>query len=64
MSFFSLFLFTFSSTKSENRKEEQVMLGGETGSSERGAVAEKGGGRVNAAQKLCIHVNKCKNDTH
>jgi hypothetical protein len=57
------------STKSENRKAEQVLPGRMKGAKVgvgtrgRGEVAEKEGRRVNKLQKMCIHVCKCKNDT-
>jgi hypothetical protein len=62
----SLF-FLFSSTKLENRKEEQVRQGwedgGRVGTSGRGEVAGKEGRRVNTVQKMYTHECKRTNDT-
>jgi hypothetical protein len=60
---FSLHL--FSSTKSENRSAEHVLLGvgGVFGTGGRGEVVGKGGRRMNTVQIMCTHVYKCKNDT-
>jgi hypothetical protein len=55
---FLSFIF-FSSTKSENRRAEQVLQGGGAGTSWRGEVAEKGGRRMNMVQIMCTHVCKC-----
>jgi hypothetical protein len=55
----------FSSTKLENRRAEKV-LGGEGRSvwyQWEGEVAGKGCGKVNAVQKMCTHVYKCKTET-
>jgi hypothetical protein len=57
------FFFLFSSTKSENRRAEQVLPRVGVGSSGKEEVAGKGGRRVNIVQKMCTHVCKCKNET-
>jgi hypothetical protein len=52
------FIFSpFYSIKSENRRAEQVLPGG------RGEMVEKGHGRVNMIQKICIHICKYKRNT-
>jgi hypothetical protein len=59
------FFFLFSSTKSENRRGEQVLPTGEreVGTNGRGEVAGKGDRRVNMAQKQCTCICTCKNNT-
>jgi hypothetical protein len=62
MNYFSL----FSSAKSENKREKQVLPGQGLrgiGSSGSGEVAGKGNRKVNMVQKVCIHACKCKTDT-
>jgi hypothetical protein len=48
--------YVFSSTKSENKSEEQVLPGD-------GGVGSGTGRRVSMAQIMYIHACKCKNDT-
>jgi hypothetical protein len=57
--------FLFSSTKSENKRVEQVLSMVRLVLAGRGMCPcqGKGGRRVNMVQKLCTNVCKCKNDT-
>jgi hypothetical protein len=55
MSCFVLFFLLFSSTKSENRRGEQVLSGGRVDTHGRREVIGKGGKRVNTLQK-CVHI--------
>jgi hypothetical protein len=59
----SLFIFyVFCSTKSENRREEQVLPGKEGDWYQCGGGGGKRGRRVNMVQIMCTHICKCKND--
>jgi hypothetical protein len=58
MSCFSFY--HFSSTKSENRRVEQVRGQGWHQWKEGGEVLGKGVRRMNMVQNMCIHAYKCK----
>jgi hypothetical protein len=60
MSCFSLYLLSFFSTKSENRKVEQVLPRGESWHQWKEEVMGKRDRRVNAVHKMCKHISKSK----
>jgi hypothetical protein len=63
MSFFLFIFYLFSSTKSENRRAEQVLPRRRVGPTGSGEIVQKEGRRTNAVQIMNICVCKCKNDT-
>jgi hypothetical protein len=59
-----LFIFyLFSSTKSQNKRAEEVQGGNGDGTVDGGEVVGKGGRKMNILQIMCIHICKYKNDT-
>jgi hypothetical protein len=64
MSCVSFYLFSFFIYKiREQEGRTGRALGGGMAAVGREEVLGKGGKRVNMAQKMCIHVCKCENDT-
>jgi hypothetical protein len=60
---FSFHLFSFLLQNHRTEWWNKSCPVGRAGTSGRGEVLGKGGRRANTVQKMCTHVNKCKNDT-
>jgi hypothetical protein len=57
-------VYVFSSTKSENGRVEEILLGEERIGTSEGASGRERGRRVNMVQIMYTHVCKCKSDTY